>query len=662
MDWNEERVLVTGGVGLIGHRLVKKLVEDGAKVCVLDNLSKTNASSNIKDFPHEVEFREANLLNQDIAIQALKDMTYCFHLCYDDQTEVLTIDGFKRFADVTKNDLIATRTENGYLEYQAPTKLYSYSYSGEMIHFKSKSVDLLVTPNHRVYVKRRTRKDKGWELREARHTLLVSLRMNRQVKWKGKEVEWFNFPSVKQYRNTVKIQSRIKNELFLQFLGYYLSEGSIDIHKRGYRINLSNKDPVLIGKMENVVRAMGYAPYVNTTSTSQGVSFHSKQLYHYLKQFGQVRQKHIPMDIKAYSPRLLRILFDALIAGDGWVRPGKHGYGYKSFSRRLANDVQEIALKLGYAAVITPRYSYEHNSFSKGMGYDVGISQRTTVTLTKRPIKERYDGKVYCLEVPNHVILVRRNGKPIWSGNSAKIGGIGYFHKIPGEILHDNLIMDLNMFEAARQTSTLKKIICMSSSMVFENAVTFPLREKDLSKTPAPKTAYGFSKLATHYIAKAYHDQYSVPYLIIQPFNCFGPGEMSGDYVGYAHVIPDLIKKVLSGQYPLEILGSGKQTRSYTYVDDLVDAMLFLAERFKNDDFNIGTGIETSVMTLAEKIWKLCERKETFAVKHMPMFTFDVQRRVPDISKIVASGWKPRVSLDEGLKMTIDWMKQNGDA
>lgn len=240
---------------------------------------------------------------------------------------------------------------------------------------------------------------------------------------------------------------------------------------------------------------------------------------------------------------------------------------------------------------------------------------------------------------------------------AAKIGGIGYFHKIPAEILHDNLIIDLNLWEAARQSSTLKKIIGVSSSMVFENASTFPLSERALPKTPAPITAYGFSKLSTEYIAKAYRDQYGLSYLIIRPFNAYGDGEMIGEYIGYAHVIPDLINKVLSEQYPLEILGSGAQTRSYTYAGDIADAMVFLAERFKNDDFNVGTGVETSVMELSEKIWKLCGRAEPFAVRHMPAFTADVQRRVPDISKLSAIGWEPLVSLDDGLAKTIDWIK-----
>jgi UDP-glucose 4-epimerase len=239
---------------------------------------------------------------------------------------------------------------------------------------------------------------------------------------------------------------------------------------------------------------------------------------------------------------------------------------------------------------------------------------------------------------------------------AARIGGIGYFHKTPAESLRDNSIMNFNMWDAARDTET--KVVCLSSSMVFERTSVFPTPETALEKTPPPMSGYGFSKLVAEYIARTYHEQYGVNFLIVRPFNAYGPGEMAGDYVGYAHVIPDLIRKTLSGQYPLEIFGSGQQTRSYTYVDDLAEAVVYTTERYVNTDFNIGNGVETSVLELAQRIWKSCGRKEPFQAKHLPSYTYDVKRRVPDVSKILATGWRPRVSLEQGLAMTLEWIKQ----
>ena len=239
---------------------------------------------------------------------------------------------------------------------------------------------------------------------------------------------------------------------------------------------------------------------------------------------------------------------------------------------------------------------------------------------------------------------------------AARIGGIGYFHKTPAESLRDNSIMNFNIWDAARDTET--KVVCLSSSMVFERAAIFPTPETALEMTPPPLSGYGFSKLVAEYVARTYHEQYGVKFLIVRPFNAYGPGEMAGDYVGYAHVIPDLIRKTMSGLYPLEILGSGQQTRSYTYVDDLAEAIVYITERYENTDFNIGNGVETSVLELAQRIWKLCGRKEQFQVNHVPSYTYDVQRRVPDVSKVLATGWRPKVSLEQGLALTLKWIKQ----
>jgi len=98
-------------------------------------------------------------------------------------------------------------------------------------------------------------------------------------------------------------------------------------------------------------------------------------------------------------------------------------------------------------------------------------------------------------------------------------------------------------------------------------------------------SGYGFSKLVAEHVTRTYHEEFGVKYVIVRPFNACGPGELPGEYVGYAHVIPDLIKKTVEGQYPLEILGSGKQTRSYTYVDDVADGILHVTERIENEDF-----------------------------------------------------------------------------
>lgn len=238
---------------------------------------------------------------------------------------------------------------------------------------------------------------------------------------------------------------------------------------------------------------------------------------------------------------------------------------------------------------------------------------------------------------------------------AAKIGGIGFFHKYPASSIRDNTVMNLNLWEVARDHLT--RMICISSSMVFERTETFPTPERAIEACPPPLTGYGFSKLIDEYIARTYHEEFGIPYVIVRPFNAYGPGENPGDWVGYAHVIPDLLKKIMDGQCPLEILGDGKQTRSYTYVDDVADAIIFAASHSENDDFNIGTGVETSVLDLCQKMWKLCGKSQPLTCKTLPSLKYDVQKRVPDITKITALGWKPKVGLDEGIARTLEWLK-----
>ena len=113
----------------------------------------------------------------------------------------------------------------------------------------------------------------------------------------------------------------------------------------------------------------------------------------------------------------------------------------------------------------------------------------------------------------------------------------------------------------------------VSSSMVFETPSSSP-PEDYLPRCPTPTSAYGFSKLTGEVCCRAAHDEHGLRYSICRPFNAYGPGEMPDDEPGIAHAVPDLIRKVLSGQRPLQIFGSGEQTRTLTHVDDIADGIV----------------------------------------------------------------------------------------
>src|SRR5438105_10553573 len=177
---------------------------------------------------------------------------------------------------------------------------------------------------------------------------------------------------------------------------------------------------------------------------------------------------------------------------------------------------------------------------------------------------------------------------------AARIGGIGYFHKYPADILDDNNQMLSAVFRTATEAGT--KVVYVSSSMVFERTGEFPTPEDAIDRWPPPFSAYGMSKLIGEWYCRAFHEQYGTPFRSPRPFDAYGPGEYPEDEPALAHVIPDLIKKILSGARPVRILGDGTQVRSFTYVDDVGGAIstIGLDPNAEGGDFNIGTGVETS--------------------------------------------------------------------
>ncbi|MDP3973558.1 MAG: NAD-dependent epimerase/dehydratase family protein [Candidatus Daviesbacteria bacterium] len=244
---------------------------------------------------------------------------------------------------------------------------------------------------------------------------------------------------------------------------------------------------------------------------------------------------------------------------------------------------------------------------------------------------------------------------------AAKIGGIGYFHKYPATILSENNKMYSAVFEAA-VAKKIKRIIYLSSSMVFESTNRFPSKESDLDKIPPPVSSYGFSKLVGEWYCRAFRDEYGLPYTIIRPFNAYGINEAPGEEIGYAHVIPDLIKKILSGQYPLELLGNGRQTRCFTHVSDITRGIILAMESDKaiNDDFNIGSEKEMRMLDLAELLWRKCNADKPFKVKYVKGFKYDIKRRVPSSKKTKKIlKWEPKKKFEQELPEIINWISHS---
>ncbi len=251
---------------------------------------------------------------------------------------------------------------------------------------------------------------------------------------------------------------------------------------------------------------------------------------------------------------------------------------------------------------------------------------------------------------------------------AANIGSLTYMHNHQAEIIQENSAIDAALYPAIKDAG-VKCIVYSSSSMVFQHAPCYPYKEEDLVKVNPPTNIYGLSKLLGEYFCKAYQVQYGIPYVIIRYHNIYGPGEDSkGETPGDIHVIPALIEKVLSGQYPLEILGDPSSTRPFTYVDDAVDATVRIVEeavnenpQVLNNDFNIGTKEAIKILDLAELIWKMVGDNRPFKYVTKETKAVTALRREMDPEKIKSViGWKATTPLEEGIKKTAEWIRTRG--
>jgi nucleoside-diphosphate-sugar epimerase len=256
---------------------------------------------------------------------------------------------------------------------------------------------------------------------------------------------------------------------------------------------------------------------------------------------------------------------------------------------------------------------------------------------------------------------------------AALIGGISYFHTYAYDLLATNeriMAASCDAAIAAHRAGRLQKVTYMSSSMVFESADSWPSFEGQQRQVPPPKSSYGFQKLAVEYFAQAAWDQYQLPFTIVRPFNCVGIGEgralgevevLSGNVkLAMSHVVPDLVQKVLNDQDPLHLLGDGTQIRHYTYGGDLARGIVTAMEHpaALNEDFNLSTATSTTVLELAELIWRKIKGPGVpFRYVCDDPFEHDVQRRVPSTDKArEVLGFEATTPLEEILDEVIPWI------
>lgn len=338
----------------------------------------------------EFEFVERRILT---ALFTNKAMTSGEGPCYSSDTQTLTDHGWKYYDEIGEFDRIATfNPETAALEYHPWTGRVKMPFQGKMIHFRNPTVDILVTPNHPMWIGRfRGRESIAWEKVLARDVVDKVLPEEGEVclracvdSFEGKD------PS------TVTIGDKeVPTELAMAFFGWYLAEGCV-VWKERHQVRIAQK-----GYKDEVREVVNALPFKFTSSQdcSEFVACDETLTRWVMANLGTEDEKRVPSWVKELHPKHLKVLLFALIKEDG-----SRDHVFYSEDQGLAEDVFELALKCGYA----PRLYYENN-------WKVVFSDhRDTCFPTIRAehvSRVPYDGWVYCFEVPNHLFITRRNGK-----------------------------------------------------------------------------------------------------------------------------------------------------------------------------------------------------------------------------------------------------------
>ena len=334
-----------------------------------------------------------------------------FGLCYSDDTEVMTKDGWKLFKDLTMQDEMATLNSKTFeLEYEKPKKLVCFDYEEEMLEWENNNISMMVTPEHRIPYSRRDTPD---IMRFARADQLEKeMSAHRYVymnaKWNGED-----------RRNIMGWEPTT----WASFMGMYLSEGCCDKVKN--RVTVYQKECRV--DFQEALDKTG----LDWIRSEKNISWRAtdKKLNDYLKKFGTSKKKYIPRIIKDGSIEVIKEFIKFYTAGDGHIRTRPNGseeHTIFTASKIMADDFQECALKIGWTARIRevgPTESYyekEDRIIKSSGGYSISFKKGfSRCELFQKDFKRvKYSGKIYCASVSHHTLYVRRKGRAHWNGNT----------------------------------------------------------------------------------------------------------------------------------------------------------------------------------------------------------------------------------------------------
>ncbi|MGH4139649.1 GDP-L-fucose synthase family protein [Clostridium sp.] len=244
---------------------------------------------------------------------------------------------------------------------------------------------------------------------------------------------------------------------------------------------------------------------------------------------------------------------------------------------------------------------------------------------------------------------------------AAKVGGIGANESYPADFIYENMEIQNNVIKAAHDFKT-SKLLFLGSSCIYPKMCPQPIKEEYLLSGYLEPTneGYAIAKISGLKMCQFFKREYGDNFISCMPTNLYGPNDNYD--LNNSHVMPALIRKFheakVNNEPSVEVWGSGKPLREFLYVDDMADACVFLLENYDGEEHvNVGTGKELTIGQLAEMV------KRVVGFKGELKFNTDkpdgTMRKLLDVSKLEATGWKYKVELEDGVKMAYEWFKEN---
>ncbi len=661
------KILVTGAGGFLARHTIPRLLDAGAEVIGFD-IKNGLEGGNLREVKSKMRLVEGDIskysdlekienpcdyvvhlaaiaapiqCEQDPARAFLTNVQGTFNVlklaaknkakkllfsCYDEGTLAFTLDGLKHYSELRIGDRVLSITPLGAVEVDRITAIHTYPFDGEMIQFKGRSTDLLVTPNHRMLI--RTNSSGKWTMRfqAAQEVAQRSVFKLPEGVWNGEEQDHIRVG-----------EKAYETENIFYLVGIYIGDGHSDIQERiePSKSGLTHAEfvrtmrdpatqrfvsaPMRIGDRETI-RMISYANrfYIPENDKSRakvenvlhacGIDFtkHKKESYGTIIYFGSreflelfhqcgtiAPNKRIPRWMLNYGPRYLKALLEGILDSDG-----NRDNHISTVSLQLVEGLIELGTKLGRGVTVTPHHSRSEidGRVVESDGFNVYL-RRTEKQLRKKNVSTIWcKGTVWCPTVErNHNLLVFRNGKTAFCGNStAHVYGISPKY-MPTDENHPLALLD---------TYTSTKILGESLCQLF---------------------------YSNHHLA----------YITTRLFNGYGPGQNT-DYF-----IPAMVAKAKTGR--IELRGRNI-TKDFVYVEDVGDAFIRALMSDYVGEVNIGTGKQSTLEYVARHIAKALGAELTFSSVD-PAGPTHMQCDPTRALKIL--GWKASTPIEQGLDKTI---------